>query len=311
MDADGSSESRREGGRARGARRPVFGGKGLRRRFAGGAAAVAVVVVPAAASAATTGAATLAASGAAGGRTSVFQAFFIQRHPDTGELELLGTGIIWLLLALSAACVGLIVSVAVSTTKAKTMPDGLYRTVRDRLRKRDTEGALRAVETDSSYFAAVVAAALYDAEAGFSAMIRALEQTSEELTVRRLRRVEPLNVIGNVAPMIGLFGTVYGMILAFREIVAAGGSPDPVGLAQGIGTALTTTFWGLVVAIPALAGYAFLRNRIDALTLGATRDAEELINRFRPTLAGGAARGPASDGNEASADSVAGSGEGG
>ena len=114
-------------------------------------------------------------------------------------------------------------------------------------------------------------------------MIRGLDQTAEELTIKRLRKVEPLNVIGGVAPMVGLFGTVYGMILAFREIVAAGGTPNPVGLAAGIGTALTTTFWGLVVAIPALAGYALLRNKIDALTVEATREAEELINRFKPT----------------------------
>jgi len=82
--------------------------------------------------------------------------------------------------------------------------------------------------------------------------------------------------------MIGLFGTVYGMIIAFGAIVAAGGSADPVALAGGIGTALTTTFWGLVVAIPALAGYAVLRNRIDELTIEATIEAERVLQLFRP-----------------------------
>jgi biopolymer transport protein ExbB len=82
--------------------------------------------------------------------------------------------------------------------------------------------------------------------------------------------------------MIGLFGTVYGMILAFGAIVAAGGSADPVALAGGIGTALTTTFWGLVVAIPALSGYAIIRNKIDELTVEATIAAEEILNNFRP-----------------------------
>ena len=53
-------------------------------------------------------------------------------------------------------------------------------------------------------------------------------------------------------------------------------------LAGGIGTALTTTFWGLVVAIPALAGYAVLRNKIDELTVEATIVAEEVLNNFRP-----------------------------
>ncbi len=102
------------------------------------------------------------------------------------------------------------------------------------------------------------------------------------MTTIRLRRIEYLNVLGQVSPMIGLFGTVYGMILAFQAIVAAGGNADPVLLAGGISTALTTTFWGLVVAIPALTGYGIIRNKIDELTTEATMAAEELVNQFRP-----------------------------
>ena len=123
-----------------------------------------------------------------------------------------------------------------------------------------------------------------------------MEQTSDELTTNRLRRIEYLNVLGQVSPMIGLFGTVYGMILAFQAIVATGGNADPVMLAGGISTALTTTFWGLVVAIPALAGYAIVRNRIDAHTTEATLAAEELLNHFRPRPA---TRAPRPSGAEA------------
>ena len=112
--------------------------------------------------------------------------------------------------------------------------------------------------------------------------MRSLEQTADELATARMRRIELLNVVGQVSPMIGLFGTVYGMILAFGAIVASGGSADPVALAGGIGTALTTTFWGLVVAIPALSGYAILRNKIDELTVEATIVGEEILNNFRP-----------------------------
>lgn len=215
--------------------------------------------------------------------TSLFEAFFVQRHADTGNIELLGTAIIWLLLALSAVCIGLIISIALETKREKILPDQTLKAARTALGKADYEGGLKAVTSDESFFARVLHAALTDAPSGFGSMIRGLDQTAEELTIKRLRKVEPLNVIGGVAPMVGLFGTVYGMILAFREIVAAGGTPNPVGLAAGIGTALTTTFWGLVVAIPALAGYALLRNKIDALTVEATREAEELINRFKPT----------------------------
>ena len=215
--------------------------------------------------------------------TSLFEAFFVQRHADSGSIELLGTAIIWLLLALSAVCIGLIISIALDTNKEKILPESTLKAARSALAKADYESGLQAVSSDDSFFARVLHAALLDAKSGFGSMIRGLDQTAEELTIKRLRRVEPLNVIGGVAPMIGLFGTVYGMILAFREIVASGGTPNPVGLAAGIGTALTTTFWGLVVAIPALAGYALLRNKIDALTVEATREAEELINRFKPS----------------------------
>ena len=89
--------------------------------------------------------------------------------------------------------------------------------------------------------------------------------------------------MGNIAPMVGLFGTVYGMIVAFQQLVDAGGSPDPVDLAAGISTALVTTFWGLVVAIPALAAYAVVRNKIDAITAEGLVAAEQIIKPFRPS----------------------------
>ena len=139
---------------------------------------------------------------------------------------------------------------------------------------------------DRSFFSQVLHAGLSEAGHGFSAVIRSLEQMSDELTTNLLRRTEYLNVLGQVSPMIGLFGTVYGMILAFQAIVIAGGNADPVLLAGGIGTALTTTFWGLVVAIPALSAYAVVRNKIDALTAEATLVAEEMVNQFRPRQAG-------------------------
>ena len=220
-----------------------------------------------------------------GVRTSIFEAFFIQRHPVTHEIELLGSLIVWFLLLLSAMCIGLLGMIALQNRREDILPAGTRDTMAKLIEQKKYKDAIDEAAADDSYFARVLHAALTEASHGFGAMVRAGEQASEEHLLARLRRIEPLNIVGNVAPMIGLFGTVYGMILAFREIVAAGGTPDPVSLAAGIGTALTTTFWGLVVAIPALAGHAFLRTRIDGLTVEASRAAEELINQFRPTPA--------------------------
>jgi biopolymer transport protein ExbB len=117
-------------------------------------------------------------------------------------------------------------------------------------------------------------------------MMQAAESMTDELVVRRLRKIEVLNVFGQVAPMIGLFGTVYGMIVAFFTIAQMGGTADPVALAGGIGTALVTTFWGLLIAIPALSVFAVVRNRIDAAGSEGAREVEQILMRFRPGGAG-------------------------
>lgn len=220
------------------------------------------------------------------GASSFADMFFIARktNPVTNEksVEILGSFIIWFLLLLSMLSIGLIGHMAMTNQRKSIVPEGVVAETKRLLAAGKYREAMELTRGDESFFCQVLHAALRQANHGFSAVIRSLEQTSDELTTIRLRRIEYLNVLGQVSPMIGLFGTVYGMILAFQSIVAAGGNADPVLLAGGIGTALTTTFWGLVVAIPALAGYAIIRNKIDELTTEATLRAEELLNQFRP-----------------------------
>jgi biopolymer transport protein ExbB len=173
---------------------------------------------------------------------------------------------------------------ALTNQRKAYAPEGVVSQVRKLMETGRYREAINLTGADESFFCRVLNAALREAGHGFSAVIRAVEQTSDELTTQRLRRIEYLNILAQVSPMIGLFGTVWGMILAFRAIVTAGGNADPVLLAGGIGTALTTTFWGLLIAIPALSAYAVIRNRIDQYTTEATRLAEELVNEFRPKL---------------------------
>ncbi len=219
---------------------------------------------------------------------SFAESFFVSTKMSPGsderEIEILGSLIIWFLLLLSVGSIGLIGHMALTHQRKSILPVGVADEVRALLNKGKYKQAIDLTEQEHSFFSEITAAALHEANHGYPAMVRCLEQTSDELTTERLRRIEYLNVLGQVSPMIGLFGTVYGMILAFQSIVAAGGAADPVLLAGGIGTALTTTFWGLVVAIPALAGYAVLRSKIDALTVEATLAAGEMMNQFRPKV---------------------------
>lgn len=238
--------------------------------------------------------------------SSFASAFFYasSTQPDGSiRMEWLGTILIWLLLALSLVNVGLIGQLFMTNRRSAILPDPLAKRIRGLVEKGRYREAMDLADQDPSDVARIVRVSLGQASFGFAAMFRALEQVSEEVATDRLRRVEFLNILGQVSPMIGLFGTVYGMIVAFRSIAESGGNADPVLLAGGIGTALVTTFWGLLVAIPALAAYATIRNRIDSLSTEASLEAQSMIERFRPKPRnGGGSAGEAKEKSSARGD---------
>jgi len=102
-------------------------------------------------------------------------------------------------------------------------------------------------------------------------------ESLQEQGLHLLRKVEWCNIIGNVAPMVGLFGTVFGMIQAFNILGIAGGQPPHDQLAAKISIALVTTFWGLLIAIPALAIHGIFRTRVEALISEAAVEIEDLL----------------------------------
>jgi biopolymer transport protein ExbB len=217
---------------------------------------------------------------------SFAEIFFISRDlGGDGEprIDWIGSSMIWVLIAMSVASVALIVHAWTGNRPGQIMQRALANDVRRMVAEGRFAEALDRAGSSRSDFARILHAALAAAPAGFDAMARSGEQMADELVVRRFRRIEPLNVLGQVAPMLGLFGTVYGMIVAFMTITAMGGTADPVALASGIGTALVTTFWGLLIAIPALSAYAVVRNTIDAASAEAARETELIIARFRPS----------------------------
>ena len=110
-------------------------------------------------------------------------------------------------------------------------------------------------------------------------------------------RTTYLATVGTLGPMIGLVGTVYGMILSFQVIATAGSSPQASQLAAGISTALFATLEGIALAIPAISFYALFRNRIARLSLEVEVAAESLLEQFVPGVRAphpaGRLRGPA------------------
>jgi len=126
-----------------------------------------------------------------------------------------------------------------------------------------------------------VAKAVSKGGADWFRMRDAFFESVQDQAMRLARHIEWINLIGNVSPMVGLFGTIVGMIELFNSIVIAGGQPQPAQLAGGISVALVTTFWGLLIAIPALTVYGIFRNRIEALANEAVEQGENILPKIR------------------------------
>ena len=136
---------------------------------------------------------------------------------------------------------------------------------------------MKLVQNNESVLGRVLRAGIQEQNLGHDAMENAMVEILEEERGEFFRKLEWLNIIGNISPMIGLFGTVWGMIQAFNGIVDAGGRPQPPDLAEGISNALVTTLWGMAVAIPALAASGYLGNRFEALIAKVAVFAEEIL----------------------------------
>jgi biopolymer transport protein ExbB len=118
--------------------------------------------------------------------------------------------------------------------------------------------------------------------AGLSQAQRATELANEDATMEMEHRTTYLATVGTLGPMIGLVGTVYGMIMAFRVIALEGSTPQASQLAAGISTALYATLEGIALSIPAIYFYAVFRNRIARLSLEVGMTAEPLLEQFAP-----------------------------
>jgi len=206
-----------------------------------------------------------------------FKMFFLSE-------DWIGQLIIVFLFLVSLLTVAYIIKLMVVYRRSTLIPPELYKELDGKIAEKKYPDALQAAAQSEAYLAKLVDGAMREAPNGYHAMERAMGELSDVETGRMLRPIEYLNVIGNVSPMLGLFGTVYGMIVAFQTLVEAG-RPEPQELAAGISTALITTLWGLIVAIPALSGYALIRNKVDALTSDGLLMAEQLIRPFKPRTA--------------------------
>jgi biopolymer transport protein ExbB len=180
--------------------------------------------------------------------------------------------------------IALIAWMAKQYRRAVAVPEGLVRDLGELLNQKQYADAYQRLAADSSFLARVLAAGVRKLPAGPAAALRAMEMANDDLTMEMEHRTTYLATVGTLGPMIGLVGTVYGMIRSFQVIATAGASPQASQLAEGISTALFATLEGIALSIPAIYFYAVFRNRIARLSLEVAIAAESLIDQFSPGL---------------------------
>jgi biopolymer transport protein ExbB len=189
----------------------------------------------------------------------------------------------WVIVLMSFAALALVIDHFISLRRENLIPTDLADRIEEHLDEKEYDKARELCEEDSSFLAKVVGSGLSQVGGmfGFFDMQNAMTEASEREIARLYRKLEILSFIAVTAPMLGLLGTVTGMIRSFHVIAATEGAAKPSQLATGIYEALVTTAEGLIVAIPVMFFVSFFRSRIDHFVSEAEAVVERLMSRFR------------------------------
>jgi biopolymer transport protein ExbB len=195
-----------------------------------------------------------------------------------------GGPIVWfILLPMSVFTTYLAIYLSIVVRRKRLLPDNIASTITSIAMKTGTARLRAQIASWPDLLSTAVIYALSRSESTFSdrKLIKNLAAESiQEQSLCLLRRIEWCSIIANVAPMVGLFGTVFGMIKAFNILGIAAGQPRPDQLAAAISIALITTFWGLLIAIPALVIHGLFRTRLEAIVDEASLELENLFRQI-------------------------------
>ena len=185
-----------------------------------------------------------------------------------------------LIILLSIAGLSLIITFAMQIRRDVMVPPELVGHVESLFEEEDYDAALEVVEGNPSFFSTVLAAGLPRIDRAYHEVESAMEEAGDQEAAKLHQKIGYLSLIASVSPMLGLLGTVLGMVTAFNVIATSKTSPKPSQLAGGISQALMTTCMGLIVAIPMTVAYFIFRNRVTNVIIEVGNLATELMERF-------------------------------
>jgi len=196
-------------------------------------------------------------------------------------IDSLGAGYSITFLSLSFSLVALLVMNILQARRDNVVPVALVEGFENHLNEKRYQEGYEMAKNDSSFLGLTLSAGLAKLKEGYPQALEAMQEVGEEENMKLQHRLGYMALIGTISPMVGLFGTVHGMIDSFSVIADSTTTPPASELAEGISKALFTTLVGLFIAIPAIAVYNILRNRVDRLVLEVGIISEGLMGRFQ------------------------------
>jgi biopolymer transport protein ExbB len=189
------------------------------------------------------------------------------------------------LLALSIYFVAKVVHSFTELRLEVAAPPEILQQCENLLKAKDFMGVYKLVKGDDSFFSTVLTAGLAELPQGLADARDAMERVGDTLIVEMERRISMLAVLGSLGPMIGLLGTLKGMITSFSGLAAGTGTQVQGGkVAAGISESLVLTFEGVFLAVPAIYFFALFRNRVASISTATMLAADEFIRRTNTLL---------------------------
>ena len=183
-------------------------------------------------------------------------------------------------LFISFSFVAVLVMNLLSARRDAICPRHLADAFEAHLNEKRFQEAFDLAKADESMLGQMLAAGMAKLQQGYDKSMQAMGEVGEEENMKIEHRLSYIGLVGSISPMVGLLGTVDGMVASFMEIARATTTPKPSVLARGVSTALITTLVGLVLAIPAIIALALLKNRMAKLVMEVGQTAGNLMSRF-------------------------------
>ncbi|HTF87983.1 MAG TPA: MotA/TolQ/ExbB proton channel family protein [Planctomycetota bacterium] len=202
-------------------------------------------------------------------------------HQSKSMLDLFETTgpVGYLIVGCSIAGTALVIEHLFNLRREKLAPPDFTGEVEALINEEKFDEAVELCDEEDGYMANLVSAALRMRHAGYEHMIDGLEQAAVEESFKLNAKISYLSLIGNVAPLLGLLGTVTGMISSFQEIERLK-SPTPGDLAKGVYESLVNTTMGLFVAIIFLTIYFLFKNKVTKMTLSMNLQAVDMLKNL-------------------------------